>query len=138
MALCHTWLCSWTLDPHTNVSHLVIHPLSSQKTWAMGLGVHLVSLCRHLAGIWHMLVMYPSMNHGFINPESPSMPCNAPEYLPIVRTAAENALPQGRPPDMEHLGSVAGEDFQWLVRAGGQIVHPHILVLTASSDHVSE
>lgn len=56
--------------------------------------------------------------------------------IPVVRAGAQDALSQGRPADVEDLGQVAAKDLERLVRAGGQVVHTHILILTACRYHI--
>lgn len=53
-------------------------------------------------------------------------------HVPVIRAAAEDALPQGRPAHMEHLGRVPAEHLQRLVRAGGRVVDADAAVFTAS------
>lgn len=57
-------------------------------------------------------------------------------HSPIIWPGAQDPLPQRRPTDMENFSEVSGKDLQGLLRTCGQVVHPHIFVLTACCYHV--
>lgn len=55
---------------------------------------------------------------------------------PIIWSRTQNPLSEWRPAHVKNLSQVSSEDLQGLVRAGGQVVHTDIFILTAGGYHI--
>lgn len=55
---------------------------------------------------------------------------------PIIWSRTQYSLPQWRPANMEYFSQMSSEDLQRLIGAGGQVVHTHVLILTACCYHI--